>query len=103
MPQNSGFTQYILHYCLQSHMVVNFMGVGLCHRMCWGCNQGISVSIETELEAGWLEFDSWQGEGFFLFTTESRLAMGTTQPPIQWVLVALSPGTKQLRLRLHGA
>jgi hypothetical protein len=27
--------------------------------------------------------------GIFLFTTESRPALGTTQPPIQWVLGAL--------------
>jgi len=30
----------------------------------------------------------------FLFTTESRMAMGPTQPPIQWVPGALSLGIK---------
>jgi hypothetical protein len=31
----------------------------------------------------------------FLFSTSSRLVVGPTQPPIQWVLGALSPGVKQ--------
>jgi hypothetical protein len=35
-------------------------------------------------------FDSWQGLGIFLFTTMSRKALGPTQPPIQWVVEALS-------------
>jgi hypothetical protein len=32
----------------------------------------------------------------FIFTTSSRLALGPTQPPIQWVSGALSPGVKRL-------
>jgi hypothetical protein len=44
---------------------------------------------------GVLGFDSWQGLGIFLFTTASRTALGPTQPPIQWVLGALSPGIKR--------
>jgi len=32
--------------------------------------------------------------GIFLFTTVSRLALRPTQPPIQWVLGALSLGVK---------
>jgi hypothetical protein len=31
----------------------------------------------------------------FLFSTSSRPALGLTQPPIQWVPGALSPGVKQ--------
>jgi hypothetical protein len=31
----------------------------------------------------------------FLFSTASRLALGPTQPPIQWILEALSPGPKR--------
>jgi hypothetical protein len=34
------------------------------------------------------------GAGIFL-TTTSRPALESTQPPIQWVLVTLSPGIKQ--------
>jgi hypothetical protein len=33
--------------------------------------------------------------GIFLFTTASEPALGPTQPPIQWVLVALSLGVKR--------
>jgi hypothetical protein len=35
-------------------------------------------------------------EGFFLFTTASRLALGCNLPPIQWVPRDLSLGVKQL-------
>jgi hypothetical protein len=49
---------------------------------------------------GWmirvLGFNSWQGLGIFLFTTTSRMALGLTQPHIQWVPGALSLGVKQL-------
>jgi hypothetical protein len=31
----------------------------------------------------------------FLFSTSSRSALGSTQPPIQWVSGALSPGVKR--------
>jgi hypothetical protein len=45
---------------------------------------------------GWLTkesgFDSRHGKEIFLFTTTSRLALGPTQPPIQWILVVLSLG-----------
>jgi hypothetical protein len=45
---------------------------------------------------GILGFDSRRGLGIFLFTTVSRTALGTTQPPIQWVPGALSLGVKRL-------
>jgi hypothetical protein len=49
---------------------------------------------------GWmirvLEFNSQWVLGIFLFTTMSRMALGPTQPPIQWVTGALSLGIKQL-------
>jgi hypothetical protein len=60
-------------------------------------------------EAGWLSaialgygldeqgFESRQGLGIFLFTTASRPALGTTQPPIQWVPGALFLGVKRPR------
>jgi hypothetical protein len=45
-------------------------------------------------------FESRQGMGIFLFTTASRLALGPTQPPIQWVSGALSPGVKRSRCEI---
>jgi hypothetical protein len=47
---------------------------------------------------GVLGFDSWQRLGIFLFTTSSRMSLGPTHPPIQWVPRALSLGAKQLGL-----
>jgi hypothetical protein len=51
------------------------------------------------IDTGWmievLGFGSWRGLGIFLFTTTSRMTMGPTQPPIQWVPGALSLGIKR--------
>jgi hypothetical protein len=49
--------------------------------------------------AGWmteeLGFDFLQGQEVFLFSTASIPALGPTQPPIQWVLRAVSLGVKR--------
>jgi hypothetical protein len=50
-----------------------------------------SPSQHTTLRAGRPEFDSQQGQECF-FATESKLVLGPTQPPIQWVRMAHSPG-----------
>jgi hypothetical protein len=44
---------------------------------------------------GVLGFDSWRWLGIFLFTTVARTSLEPTEPPIQRVLVALSPGVKR--------
>jgi hypothetical protein len=44
---------------------------------------------------GVVGFDSRRGPGIFLFTTAARTALGPTQPHIQWVPGALSPGVKR--------
>jgi hypothetical protein len=45
---------------------------------------------------GVLGFDSRRELGIFLFTTMSRMALGPTQLPIQWVAGDLSLGVKRL-------
>jgi hypothetical protein len=42
-----------------------------------------------------LEFDSQQGQDIFLYSKVSRPAMGSTQPPIQWVPGVFSPRVKR--------
>jgi hypothetical protein len=54
----------------------------------------ISVSIVTRLRTGRLGFDSQQDKGTFLFTTASRLALGPSQSPVQWVPAPLCPAVK---------
>jgi hypothetical protein len=44
---------------------------------------------------GVLGFDSQRGLGIFFFITASRMALGSTQPPIKWVRGALSLGVKR--------
>jgi hypothetical protein len=50
------------------------------------------IALDYGLDDRW--FESRQGMGIFLFTTASRTALEPTQPPIQWVPVALSLGSK---------
>jgi hypothetical protein len=46
---------------------------------------------------GWMigRFETQQGLGIFLFTTASRLALGPSLPPIQWVPGAVYLGVKR--------
>jgi hypothetical protein len=61
-------------------------------------SQGSSVTVVTSLRPGRPVFDSRQGsEEFFLFSTASRLALGSTRPRIKWVLVVVSLGIKRPR------
>jgi len=53
---------------------------------CWQNNQDSSISIETMLCVGQLEFNSQWGQwwDFFLFATMYRLALWSTKVLIQW-------------------
>jgi hypothetical protein len=42
-------------------------------------------------------FDPRQGQRIFPLTSLSRPALGSTQPPVQWVPGVLSPGVKRGR------
>jgi hypothetical protein len=56
----------------------------------------VAVSqYSVRLRTGWPGFDPRQRQRIFPLTSASRLALGLTQPPIQWVTGALSPGVKR--------
>jgi hypothetical protein len=55
---------------------------------------GIAQLYSPGLWAGWSGVQVPRRAEIFLFTTMSRLALGSAQPPIQWVLGALSLGVK---------
>jgi hypothetical protein len=59
-------------------------------------DSSVSIVLGYGLDNQGSMFDPWQGLGIFLFTTMSRMALGPTQPPIQWVPGALSLGEKWL-------
>jgi hypothetical protein len=45
-------------------------------------------------------FDSLQGQKMFPFSITSKLALGPTQPPIQWVPGVKRPG-RELTIHFH--
>jgi len=54
-----------------------------------------SVIVKWAGRSGTLGFDSRRELGIFLFTTASRIALGPTEPPIQWVTGVPSLGAKR--------
>jgi hypothetical protein len=55
----------------------------------------IAQSVQWWALAGWLGFDSHQGQEIFLYSTVSILALEPIQPPIQWEPRAHTSGVKQ--------
>jgi hypothetical protein len=49
-------------------------------------NSSVRLTMAYGLETEELEFDSRQKQNIFLFSTASRRALWSIQPPVQWVL-----------------
>jgi hypothetical protein len=64
-------------------------------------NREPGSSVSTCLATGWTtgrsRFDPRQRQRIFPLTSVSRPTLGPTQPPVQWVPWALSPGLKRGR------
>jgi hypothetical protein len=58
-------------------------------------DSSVGIALGCRLVDRGLGFDSRRGLGIFLFTTASRTALGSTQPPIQWVPGAIFLGVKR--------
>jgi hypothetical protein len=62
------------------------------------CYQGSEMVRIEKCIAQWYNAElraGCSGLGIFLFTTASKLVLGSIQPPIQWVPGALSLGVKR--------
>jgi hypothetical protein len=59
-------------------------------------DSAVGITIANELDDGGVRVLSPGRVKSFLFSVSSKLALESTQPPIQWVPVDLSPGVKRL-------
>jgi hypothetical protein len=84
-------TYYENHRLLECDAVYLFSRTSRC------LGSGITGRYSSGLRDGGPGFDSRQGKEIFLYSTASRATLGPTQPPIQWVPGALSPGVKRPR------
>jgi hypothetical protein len=87
--------QYVfMAWCLVKHREnFTFLTLLLFYTVNSQCS---SVCLETRLRAGRQGFNSRQAQWLdSFFAAASRPALGPTQPPIQWVQGALSPGVKR--------
>jgi hypothetical protein len=66
-----------------------------CRGVDFSSGAGISQWYSAGLRAGLSGVRVPTGAGNFLFTTASRTALGSNQPPSQWVSGALSLGVKR--------
>jgi hypothetical protein len=58
-------------------------------------DRSVAIALGYGLDNRVLGFDSRRELRIFLFTTVSKMVLGPTQPPIQWVSGALTLGVKR--------
>jgi hypothetical protein len=80
-------------------MNINFPSFNLIRYFVRPIYTQFSLTTVSNISMGWtigaLGFYSRRGLGIFLFTTEFRPALGSTQPPLKWVPGALSLAVKR--------
>jgi hypothetical protein len=74
------------------HLMMTNISAKTCHPLCNDYNKLSRYS--DSLQAGQPWFHSLQGQEIFIISTAYRMALGPTQPPIQWVPKVISSGVK---------
>jgi hypothetical protein len=75
----------LLSSLIDGGLISHLMPGYLMTQFCW-----MLLSVDKSIK-----YQNWQRK-IFLFSTASRPAVESTQPPIQWVPGALFPGVKRL-------
>ena len=101
---------YVLHLCswkvtvmsLQPHLCsqceINMLDLGMVKfvtPLLTLCACVSVVCIVTWIRAGRSGFPFWQVQEIYLYSEKSRQALGSTQPPVQWVPGVFSTGVKR--------
>jgi hypothetical protein len=88
-----GKVKYLFNFYLAVFLILLALCPVWFHLRIWRKKLCSFIFVSNRIDRG---FESRQGLGIFLFTTASKLALGPTQPPTQWVPAALYLGVKRL-------
>jgi hypothetical protein len=87
----------LINQCVAASSILIYFRKFISRYWMWGRSRGSSVSIVTDYGLDDRGSIPDRGRGFFFLVSASRPALGSTQPPIQWVPGVLSPVVKRGR------